>query len=84
MSIAYHAKLDGQIEVQNRMLEMYLWCFSLEQPKIWAKFILWAEYWYNTSYHGVAKCTPFEVVYGRAPPSLARFIPGEILVDAIA
>jgi len=30
------------------------------------------------------KCTRFKVVYGRAPPSVARFIPEEILVEAVA
>jgi len=27
---------------------------------------------------------PFEVVYGRAPPSLARYIPGETAVEVVA
>lgn len=30
------------------------------------------------------KCTRFKVVYGRAPPSVARFIPADILVEAVA
>lgn len=44
----------------------------------------WVEYWYNTSYKGAIRCTPFEAVYGRAPPSLHRFIPGESLVEAVS
>ncbi|KOM28225.1 hypothetical protein LR48_Vigan511s004800 [Vigna angularis] len=44
----------------------------------------WAEFWYNTSYQEAARCTPFEVVYGRAPPSFSRFIPGETPVEAVA
>jgi len=43
--------------------------------------ILWAEYWCNTLFQG---CTSFEIVYGRAPPSLAKFVPGEIVMEAIA
>lgn len=84
MSTTYHPESDGQTEVLNRTLETYLHCFCLEQPKTWADFIPWAKYWYNTSFQSAAQCTPFEVVYGRAPPSLARFIPGEILVEAVA
>jgi len=30
------------------------------------------------------KLPRFKVVYGRAPPLVARFIPGEILVEAVA
>lgn len=84
MSTAYHLESDGQTEVLNRTLETYLWCFCSEQPKSWTGFIPWAEYWYNTSFQGAACCTPFEVVYGRPPPSLARFVPGETLVEAVA
>ncbi|WVZ14135.1 hypothetical protein V8G54_011701 [Vigna mungo] len=40
----------------------YLRCFCSEQPKGWSVILPWAEYWYNTSYQGAAKCTPFETV----------------------
>jgi len=46
---------------------------------MWVILLLWPEYWYNTSFHGVAKNTPFEVVYGRAPLSLA----GETMVESV-
>ena len=84
MNIAYHSQSDGQIEVLNITVETYLRCFCAEQPKSWPEFIPWAEYQYNTCYQGAAKCTLFEIVYGRAPSSLARFIPGEVLVEAVA
>ncbi|KOM47232.1 hypothetical protein LR48_Vigan07g093600 [Vigna angularis] len=84
MSTSYHPETDGQTEVMNRVLEGYLRCFCSEHPKSWNLILPWAEYWYNTSYQGAAKSTLFEVVYGRTPPALTRFVPGETLVEPVA
>lgn len=83
MSMAYHPESDGQTKVLNKILEGYLRSFCSEQPKSWCSILPCPEYWYNTSYQGATKCTPFETVYGRAPRTLTRFIPGETLVEAV-
>ncbi|PNX97977.1 hypothetical protein L195_g021217, partial [Trifolium pratense] len=83
MSSAYHPETDGQTEVVNRCLETYLRCFIADQPKTWANWIFWAEYWFNTSYHATTGQTPFEIVYGRAPPVITRWIQGETRVEAV-
>lgn len=41
------------------------------------------EFCYNTSLHTSTRKTPFEVVYGRAAPSLLNYIPETAKVEAI-
>ncbi|CAJ2637620.1 unnamed protein product [Trifolium pratense] len=84
MSSSYHPETDGQSEVTNRCLESYLRCFAAEQPKNWSTWVPWAEYWFNTTYHVSIGKSPFEVVYGRQPPKLLRFLSNETKVDAVA
>lgn len=82
-SSAYHPQTDGQTEVVNRTLEMYLRCVTGDKPKEWTKWLPWVEYTYNTSCHSSTGKTPFEVVYGRSPPTLLSYIPGTARVDSV-
>ena len=75
MSTAYHPQTDGQTEVVNRYLEQYLHCFVGDQPRRWLSLLPWAEWSYNTAYHTRAGFTPFEIVYGRPPPSVLSYVP---------
>jgi hypothetical protein len=75
-SSAYHPQTDSQIEVVNRTLEMYPRCFTGDKPRDWVKWLSWVEYTYNTSCHSSMGKTPFEVVYGRSPPTLLTYILG--------
>ena len=65
-SSSYHPQTDEQSEVVNRTLKMYLRCFTSYNPKVWLKWLTWAEYCYYTSWPSTIR-TPFEVVYGRLP-----------------
>ncbi|GAU42300.1 hypothetical protein TSUD_136860 [Trifolium subterraneum] len=83
MSTSYHPESDGQTEVVNRCLETYLRCFIADQPRTWVNWIHWSEYWFNTTFHSSTERTPFEIVYGRPPPSLSRWVQGETRVEAV-
>ncbi|KAK1661786.1 hypothetical protein QYE76_049945 [Lolium multiflorum] len=68
-STAFHPQTDGQSEVVNKVIAMYLRCVTGDRPRAWVDWLSWAEYCYNTSFHSALRATPFEVVYGRpAPP----------------
>nr|GEU76829.1 retrotransposon-related protein [Tanacetum cinerariifolium] len=83
-SSAYHPETDGQTEVVNHSLETYLRCFAAEQPKNWSFWLPWGEFWHNISFHVSTNTTPFEVVYGRAPPIILKYVPVEIHCEVVA
>jgi len=43
MSSAYHPQSDGQTEAVNKVLEQYLRAFVHVEPKLWGKYLHWAE-----------------------------------------
>lgn len=73
-SSAYYPQSNGQTETLNKCLEMYVRWFATDTPSRWFHLLPWAEFWYNTSYQHSSKLTPFEVVYGRPPLIIARYI----------
>jgi hypothetical protein len=73
MSSAYHPQSDGQSEALNKCVEMYLHCFTFQNPKGWLKVLAWAEFRYNTCFHSSLGMTPFQALYGKEPPSLYRY-----------
>jgi hypothetical protein len=70
MSTAYHPQTDGQTEIVNKALQQYLRCFVHNEPTKWGDYLHWAEWHYNTAVHTSTGLSPFQVVYGRAPPTL--------------
>ncbi|XP_062094224.1 uncharacterized protein LOC133800283 [Humulus lupulus] len=83
MSSAYHPQTDGQTEVTNCYVEQYFRAFTADNPKQWSKFLSWAEYHYNTSFHSAIGMTPFQAVYGRPPPTIPSYIWGATSIQAV-
>ncbi|PNX87538.1 hypothetical protein L195_g043629 [Trifolium pratense] len=83
MSSAYHPQSDGQTEIVNKVLQQYLRCFVHDQPRKWGSFLHWAEWHYNTAVHTSTGFSPFQVVYGRAPPALVDYVPGSTALQAV-
>jgi len=50
LSSAFHPQTDGQSEVTNRVLGVYLRCLAGDHPKQWLRWLPWAEYCYHSSY----------------------------------
>lgn len=52
-------------------------CMCSDKPASWSKWLALAEWWYNTNFHSSIHTTPYEVVYGQAPPIHLPYFPGE-------
>jgi hypothetical protein len=76
LSTSYHPQTDDQTEVVNKCLETYLRCLASDMKYQWAQWLPLVEWFYNTSYHTTTRMTPFEVVYGKNPPSFLSYFPG--------
>lgn len=70
MSTSYHPQTDGQTERLNRCLESYLRAMVFTNPKQWLQWLPLAEWWYNTNHRNSLNTTPFQALYGYAPPQV--------------
>ncbi|GJU45175.1 ty3-gypsy retrotransposon protein [Tanacetum coccineum] len=82
-SSAYHPQTDGQTEVVNRCLEMYLRAFVFDEPRTWARLLYLAEFCYNTSHHSSINMSPFTALYGRDVTSIHDYLPGSTTTGSI-
>jgi hypothetical protein len=83
LMIAFYPQSDSQFEAVNKVITMYLRCLTNDWPRHWLQRLPWVEYCYNTSFHSSLLSTPFKVVYGRKPPSLRAYTPGEARLPTI-
>ncbi|MCH82581.1 hypothetical protein A2U01_0003391 [Trifolium medium] len=83
MSTSYHPETDGQTEVLNRILEQYLRSFVHSKPSQWSNYLPLAEWSYNTSTHSSTGLSPFQVIFGKPPPSILHYLLGTSPVEAV-
>jgi len=83
ISTVYHPQIDGQTEVMNRVLKQYLSSFVHLQPTNWFRYLSLAEWSYNTSLHSGSGFTPFEIIYGKPPPVIPRYLSGTTTNEAV-
>jgi hypothetical protein len=50
MTATFHPQSDGQKEASNKVIVMYLRCFTGDRPRQWLRWLPWTEYVYNTAY----------------------------------
>jgi hypothetical protein len=83
MSSAFHPQSNGQFEAANKVITMLLRCLSDDRPREWLRWIPWTEFCYNSGFQSSLKTSPFRVVYGRDPPSVRTYTPGEAHLPTI-
>ena len=83
MSSAYHPQTEGQTEVTNQVVEQYLCTVVHRKPTTWGRFLLWAEWSYNTFVHSATGLTPFEVTFGHKPPNYPHYVEGTAKVEVV-
>jgi len=83
LSSEFHPQTDDQSEVTNRILGVYLRCLAGDRPRSWLRWLPWTEFCYNSSYQTALRTTPFEVIYGRPPPTMVSYQAGVARVTAL-
>jgi len=58
-STSYHLQTQGQVENNNKWMEMYLWIFCSHRQDDWADLLPMAEFTYNNHHHPLIGMTPF-------------------------
>ncbi|KAK9058002.1 hypothetical protein SSX86_022842 [Deinandra increscens subsp. villosa] len=83
LSTAYHPQTDGQTEVMNMCLELYLRCMSKYNPSKWENWLSLVAWWYNTSFHTSIHMTPFQALDGFPHPLFSPYVPKDTRVEAV-
>lgn len=64
-------------------METYLRCYCSDSQHDWALYLPLAEWWYNSTYQSAIQTTPYEALYGQAPPIHLPYLPGEAIEEEV-
>ena len=74
MSTAFHPQTDGQTERANRTLEDMLRAYIGYRQNDWDRKLTAAEFVYNSASNASTKLSPFQMNYGKDPPTPSSFL----------
>ena len=66
-STAFHPQTDGQTEVVNRTVLLFLRGYCNKHPKLWDEQIQYVQHAYNRAMHSSTQSSPFETCFGYLP-----------------
>jgi hypothetical protein len=69
--------------VVNKIIMMYLRCFTRDRPRQWTNWLPWAEFYYNSVFQSSLHTSLFKVVYGRDPPSIRSYMTGDARLSMV-
>ncbi len=67
VSMAYHPRMDGQLEHSNQWVEQYLQFYTNEWQDNWCAYLPMAEFVRNSWPYEVTRKSPFELLMGYNP-----------------
>jgi hypothetical protein len=82
-SSAFDPYSDGQSEVMNKIITIYLYYLTGDRTREWLHRLPWVEYCYNTSFQSSLRTSPFHVIYGRDPLTIRSYSPREAHLPAV-
>ncbi len=74
MSIARHPRTDGLIDRVNPTMQALLRCYCDEPSFKWTSHLSMVKFYYSCSINEATSHSPFEVMYGFQPSTLAKFL----------
>lgn len=83
-SSAHHPQTDGQTEVVNRGIEMFLCSTITDEPRKWIEALPWVELWHNSTFNISIGMSPFLALYGQEAPILPSLSLVSSSVEAVS
>jgi hypothetical protein len=90
MTSAFHPQFDGQSEATNKIIAMYVRCLTSNRPQQWVASLVSQSGFLGRNSATIrlisrsSRCPPpFELVYGRPPPSIRMYAPGDARLPAV-